>query len=182
MFDRLAKKINAHTLCDIKYNPSRTAAIVNDDCRSAIYVDFKKKITYTIADDKLANHVFATWINDSIATVENSCGTGCANVVVFVAPAVVFSCPVHEYRIESLDEHEPPDYYHNRPLLIDPHRKMVVCYDGENNIQIFPLPKRATIHPPRGYFSEKAEIRDDKLMVIYTNKQGKIKNMTYGKI
>ena len=182
LFDKLIKKINTHTLCGIQYNPSKTAAIVNDDCRSAIYVDFKKKITYTIADKKLANHIFATWINDTIATVENSCGTGCANVIVFVAPAVAFSCPVHEYRIESLDEHEPPDYYHNRPLLIDPRRKIVACYDGENNIQVFPLPKQATIHPPRGYFSEKAEIRDNKLTVIYSNKQGIIKNITYGKI
>ncbi len=181
-FDKLIKKINAHTLCDIKYNPSKTAAIVNDDCRSAIYINFKTKKTYTIADDKLANHIFATWISDIIATVENSCGTGCANVVIFVAPAVVFACPVHEYRIESLDEHQPPDYYHNRPLLIDPNRKIVACYDAENNIQVFPLPKKATIHPPMGYLSEKAEIRDNKLTVIYKNIQGKIQNITYGKI
>ena len=182
LFYKFIKKINTHALCGIKYNPSKTAAIVNDDCRSAIYVDFKTKKTYTIADDKLANHIFTTWINDTIATVENSCGTGCINVVIFVAPAVVFSCPAHEYRIESLDEHQPPDYYHNRPLLIDPHRKIVACYDGDNNIQIFSLPKHATIHPPRGYFSEKAEIRDNKLTVIYKNKQGKIKHITYGGI
>jgi hypothetical protein len=179
LYNRLIKKINTHSLCGIKYNPSKTAAIVNDDCRSAIYIDFKTKKTYTISTNKLANHVFATWINDSIATVENSCGTGCANVVVFVSPAVVFACPVHEYRIESLDEHEPPDYYHNRPLLIDSQRKIVVCYDGENNIQVFSLPKQATIRPPSGYYAEKAEIHYNKLMVIYKNKHGIIKNLIY---
>lgn len=182
LFDKLSKKINTHTLCGVKYNPSKTAAIVNDDCRSATYINFKSKKTYVIAGGKLVNHIFATWINDTIATVENSCGTGCANIVIFVAPAVVFACPVHEYRIESLDQHEPPDYYHNRPLLIDAQRKIVVCYDDENNIQVFNLPKHATIHPPVSYYSEKAEIRNGKLTVTYKNKQGIIKNITYGEL
>ncbi len=181
-FERLVRKINTHTLCEINYNPSKTAAIVNDDCRSAIYINFKTKKTYTIANKKPAYHIFAKWINDSIVTVEDSCGTGCANVVVFVAPSVVFACPVHEFRIKSLNMHEPPDYYHNRPLLIDVYRKIVVCYDDANNIQVFPLPKQPTIHPPNGYFSEKAEIRNNKLMINYQTRQGKVKKIMYGMV
>lgn len=179
VFSKLIKKINTHTLCGIKYNPSKTAAIVNDDCRSAIYINFKTKKTYTISDNKLANHISPTWLNDTIATVEDSCGTGCANVVIFVAPAMAFACPVHEYRIEFLKKNEPPDYYNNRPLLIDPKRKIYVCYDDENNIQVFPLPKHSSIHPPKGYFAEKAVMRHDQLIVIYKNADGKTKKIVY---
>ena len=155
---------------------------MNDDCRSAIYINFKTKKTYTIADNKLVNHIYPTWINDTVATVENSCGTGCARVSIFVAPATVVSCAEHQYRIESLDEREPPDYYHNRPLLIDPKKGIYVCYDGDDNIQVFPLPRHASILPPKSYFSERAYIQNNRLVVIYKNRHGKTKRVAYEKI
>ena len=34
-------------------------------------------------------------------------------------------------------------------------------------------PMHASIHPPKGYFSEKAEIRNGQLVVTYKDKQGK---------
>lgn len=40
----------------------------------------------------------------------------------------------------------------------------------------------ASIHPPKGYFSEKAEIRNNQLVVTYKDKQAKIKNISHGKI
>lgn len=178
-FGYLIKKINTHAHCGIKYNPSKTAAIVNDDCRSAIYVNFKTRQTYRITDHQLYRHTFPIWVNDNIATVENSCGTGCANVIIFVSPATAFTCPGYDYRIRFLRENEPPDYYHNRPLLIDPKRNIYVCYDNEKNIQIYPLPTQPTIHPPTGYFSEKAIIRDDKIVVTYKNRFDKTKQLEY---
>lgn len=182
LFYKLIKKIHSHAICGIEYNSNKSAAIINDDCSSAIYINFHTKQTFTIAKNKLPNHIFPTWISNTIATVESSCGTGCANVIIFVAPSIALACSDYQYRIESLDDHEPPDYYNNRPLLIDPKRKLYVCYDNEENIQIFPLPSKPTIHPPKGYFSEKAEIHDGKLFVIYKNRFGQTKSIQYGKL
>ncbi len=178
-FDKLVTKIHSHTVCGIKYNPSKTAAIVDEDCRSAVYINFKTQQTYAILDNKLAYHISPTWINNSIATIETSCGTGCVNVVIFVSPATVVSCADHEYRIKFLNEHVPPDYYHNRPLLIDPKKGIYVCYDEDKNIQVFPLPIHVSIRPPKGYFSEKAIIRNNHLIIFYKNAHEKTKQVSY---
>ena len=179
-FSELSKKIQKKDICEIKYNPSKTAAIVNIDCGSAYYINFKTQQTYTIVDHW--PNIFPSWISDTVAHVEGPCGTGCSKSIIFVAPATVVSCATHEYRIKNLIQNEPPDFYNNRPLLIDPKKGIYVCYDDENNIQIFPLPTHASIHPPKGYFSEKAEIHNGQLVVIYKNKQGKINRISYGKI
>jgi hypothetical protein len=181
LFNELAKKIRNHTVCGIEYNPSKTAAIANIDCGSAIYINFKTKQTYTITDHR-PGLVFPTWVNNTIVTVESSCGTGCAKDIIFVAPSTVISCADHEYRIKNLIKTEPPDFYNNRPLLIDPKKEIYVCYDDKNNIQVLPLVKHTSIRPPRGYFSEKAEIRHNHLVIAYKNKDGKIKEDDYGKI
>lgn len=89
---------------------------------------------------------------------------------------------MHEYRIKNFSPDEPPDYYNNTPLLIDPQRKLYVCYDEENHIQVFPFPVHASILPPKGYFSERAEIQNGQLIVIYKNKKGNINRISYGKI
>src|SRR5581483_7214595 len=47
-FSELNKKIQKKDICEIKYNPSKTAAIVNVDCGSARYINFKTRQTYTI--------------------------------------------------------------------------------------------------------------------------------------
>jgi hypothetical protein len=164
-FKDISKKIQKNDICEIKYNLSKTAAIVNVDCGSAYYINFKTQQTYTIV-----NHwpnVFPTWISDTIAHIEGPCGTGCSKSIIFAAPATAVSCATHEYRIKNLVKNEPPDFYNNRPLLIDPKKRIYVCYDDENNIQVFPLPTHASIHPPKDYFSEKAEIRDGQLVVTY---------------
>lgn len=179
-FAELTKKIKKNDLCEIQYNPSKSSAIVNLDCGSATYINFKTKQTYTIIDHW--PNIFATWINDTIAHIEGPCGTGCSKSVIFVTPQTIVSCADHEYRIKNLLQNEPPDFYNNRPLLIDPKKNIYVCYDGENNIQVFPLPKHATIRPPKDYFSEKAEIRDDQLVITYENKNGKRKRVAYGRV
>ncbi|HLB41235.1 MAG TPA: hypothetical protein VJN02_00020 [Gammaproteobacteria bacterium] len=179
-FAELNKKIQKKDICEIKYNPSKTAAIVNVDCGSAYYINFKTQQTYMII-----NHwpnVFPAWISDTIAHIEGPCGTGCSKSIIFVAPATMVSCATHEYRVKNLTENEPPDFYNNRPLLIDPKKEIYVCYDDENNIQVFPLPTHASIHPPKNYFSEKAEIRNGQLVVTYKNGNGKVKRIPYGKI
>jgi hypothetical protein len=58
-------------------------------------------------------------------------------------------------------------------------RGIYICYNEENNIQFFPLPKYPTIRPPKGYYSEKVEIRRNKLVVTYENSHGKIKQISY---
>lgn len=179
-FAELNKKIQEKDICEIKYNPSKTAAIVNIDCGSAHYINFKTQQTYTII-----NHwpnVFLAWISDTIAHIEGPCGTGCSKSIIFIAPETVVSCATHEYRMKSLNKNAPPDFYNNRPLLIDPKKEIYVCYDDENNIQVFPLLTHASIHPPKNYFSERAEIRNGQLVVIYKNGNGKIKRIAYGKI
>lgn len=179
-FEKLKEKIKADKICEIKYNPSKTAAIVNINCGSAYYINFKTQQIYAI----IANspNVFPTWISDTIAHIESPCGTGCSKSVIFIAPAIIVSCPMHEYRIKNLSQDEPPDYYNNTPLLIDSKKKLYVCYDEDNNIQVLPLPGHASIRPPKGYFSERAEIKDDQLVIIYRNKKGKINRVSYGKI
>lgn len=138
-FDKLLKKIQKNDICEIRYNPSKTAAIVNTDCGSAIYINFEKKQTYTIIDHW--PNIFPFWINNRIAHIEGPCGTGCSQSVIFVAPTTVISCAIHEYRIENLNPNEPPDYYNNTPLLIDPKKGIYVCYNEKGKIRIFPLPK-----------------------------------------
>ena len=179
-FEKLNQKIQKKDVCEIEYNPSKTAAIVNIDCGSAYYINFKTQKIYTIVDH--APNVFPTWISDNIAHIESPCGTGCSKSIIFVAPAITVSCATHEYRIKNINQNEPPDYYNNTPLLIDPKKGLYVCYDEDNNIQVFPLPTHASIHPPKGYFSEKAEIRNGQLAVTYKDKQEKIKSISYGKI
>jgi len=179
-FEKLNQKIQKNDICEIKYNPSKNAAIVNIDCGSAYYINFKTQQTYTIIDH--APNIFPTWVSDTIAHIQSPCGTGCSKSIIFVEPAITVSCATHEYRIKNINHNVPPDYYNNAPLLIDPKKGIYVCYDEDNNIQVFPLPIHASIHPPKGYFSEKAEIHDGQLVVIYTNKQGKTNRILYGKI
>lgn len=179
-FEVLNQKIQKKDICEIEYNPSKTAAIVNIDCGSAYYINFKSQQTYSIIGH--APNVFPTWVSDTIAHLETPCGTGCSKSLIFIAPATTVSCSTHEYRIKNTNQNEPPDYYNNTPLLIDPKKGIYACYDDENNIQVFPLPMHASIHPPRGYLSEKAEVHEGKLVVIYKNKQGKTKRISYGKI
>lgn len=178
-FENLIKNIADHSYCDIKYNPSKTAAIVNQDCISTTYINFKTKKTVSLGKLSLKNHILVNWVDDNIATIENSCGTGCAKVTIFVAPATTVACADYEYRMHFLNKNEPPDYYHNRPLLIDPKRKIYVCYNDEKNIQIYPLPIQRTIQPPAGYFSEQAVIQNNKLVVLYKNANGQTKKIAY---
>lgn len=57
-----------------------------------------------------------------------------------------------------------------------------ICYNEEDNIQVFPLSKPSTIRPPKSYYSEKAEIKHSKLFVIYENGHGKVKRVSYGAV
>ena len=170
-----------HENCGIEYNSSKTAAVVGGTCGSPDYINFKTKQTYTITREQYRSF-YVKWLDDHIATLEAGCGTGCLEAYIFVAPATVVSCSSHDYRINFVNPHQPPDYSHNRPLLVDPKKGIYVCYDGADNIQIFPLPRQATVRPPNGLFSEKAEIRNGKLIVTYTNGHGKIKHVGYGKV
>ncbi|OAI47744.1 hypothetical protein AYO45_01450 [Gammaproteobacteria bacterium SCGC AG-212-F23] len=164
--------------CGVTHNPARTAAIIGGACGSPVYVNFKTKKTYSIIKEQYRNF-YIKWLDNRVATLEAGCGTGCVEAYIFVAPTTVVSCADHEYRIHFLDPKEPPDYSSNRPLLVDPKKRIYVCYDGDNNIQIFPLPNQPTIRPPEGFFSEKAEIHNEKLTVIYKNAHGKIKRINH---
>jgi hypothetical protein len=177
-FDAFIHAIQNHKVCDIYYNPSKTAAIASIKCNTAIYINFKTHKTYTVMPHQ-SGLIFTTWLSDTVANVETSCGSGCTKSLIFVAPNISVACATHEYRIQSLDPHTPPDYYHNRPLLIDPDRGIYVCYDENNTIQVYPFPKHASTHPPKGYFSEKAKIQNNRLVITYKNKHGKIKRITY---
>ncbi len=179
-FTSLQRLINSKNHCGITYSPSKKAAVINPTCGSAVYINFATKHIYPIINNW--PNIAQEWMSETVARVTGPCGTGCAKAVIFVAPATVVSCATHEYRITSLDPHEPPDYYNNRPLLIDTKKGIYVCYDDENNIQVLPLPQYSTIHPPKGYFAEKAEIRSDKLVITYKNKHEKIKRITYSKV
>lgn len=180
-YDALFKAIQNHEIVihDNEYNPSKTAAIVNQEMSLPIYINFKTKKIY-----KITGHwpglISTIWLNDSIAHIQGSCGTGCAKSIIFIAPSITVSCSTHEYRIENLNPHYPPDFQHNRPLLIDIKKEIYVCYDDADNIQVFPLPKHPTIHPPKGYHSEKAEIKQGQLFIIYENGHGKVRRVSYG--
>lgn len=177
----LMKQVHRHEGYGIQYNPSKSAAIVDTSMSVPVYINFKTKKTYVITSH-WPGLVSATWLNDLIALVKGSCGTGCARSIIFIAPSTVVSCAEHEYRIENLDRHYPPDFRHNTPLLIDVKKGIYVCYDANNNIQIFPLPNYSTIRPMKGFYSEKAEIQHGDLIVIYENGHGKIKRVSYGTI
>ncbi|HSW93661.1 MAG TPA: hypothetical protein VLJ15_04810 [Gammaproteobacteria bacterium] len=164
--------------CGFKHNPSGTAAISGGNCGSPKYVSFKTKKTFLITEEKHRSF-YIKWLDDNVATLEANCGTGCLEDYIFIAPATIISCSNHDYRINFSDPNQPPDYSHNRPLLVDPNKKIYVCYDDSNNIQVFPFPKQPTIRPPKGFFSENAKIHDGELTVIYKNSRGKIHKINY---
>lgn len=178
-FKDIQEKIQKKDICQINYNPSKSAAIVNIDCGSAIYINFKTRQTHAIIHHW--PNIFPEWLTDNIATITGPCGTGCSQSIIFMAPSTQISCPVHEYRIKNLSQNEPPDFYNNNPLLIDPHKQIYACYNKQNSIQIFRMPKQlqTTIQPPRGYFSEQAFLRHKRLIIVYKNKNGKIKKISY---
>jgi hypothetical protein len=165
-FTELSKLIKSREICEILYNPSKTAALVNIDCGSAYYINFKTKKTHRIVDNWPS--VFFSWHNDSIAEVVSSCGTGCSQSVIFVAPARVITCESHDFRIKEMSKDEPP-LSSNRPLLIDHHKGIYVCYDAKGNIQIFPLSKSETIYPPEHHYAESAKIQYNQLVITYEN-------------
>ncbi|MHB1947599.1 MAG: hypothetical protein ACYCQI_05750 [Gammaproteobacteria bacterium] len=178
-FNDIQSKIMKKHICEIDYNPSKTAAIVNLDCGSAVYINFKTKNVHNIVNHW--SNIFVTWKSDSIAHLKGPCGTGCSQSIIFIAPTTSIICPIHEYRIESVSQDEPPDFYNNDPLLIEPQKKIYVCYAEDNVIQVFHMPRqlRAAIHPPKGYYAERTIIRDDHLVIAYRNKKGKIKKILY---
>lgn len=179
-FISIQKLIDRKDHRGITYSPSQKTAIINPDYGSAVYIDFVKKRTYSIIGNW--PNIAQEWLSDSVVHITGSCGTGCAQSIIFIAPATIISCPTHEYRITSLNPREPPDYYSNRPLLIDTKKGIYVCYDDENNIQTLPLTTYPTIRPPKGYFGSEAEIKNGKLVITYENKAGKVKHVSYGKI
>ena len=176
-FISIQKLISTKDHRGITYSPSKKTAIINPDDGSAVYINFVTKRTYSIISNW--PNIAQEWLSNSVVHITGSCGTGCAQSILFVAPATVISCPTHDYRITSLNPNEPPDYYNNRPLLIDTKKSIYVCYDDEDNIQVLPLPKYPTVHPPKGYSSEKAEIKNGKLVITYKNKYGKVKRIPY---
>lgn len=179
-FKTIQDKIKKNDICEIDYNSFRTAAIVNIDCGSAIYINFKTKQTYTIV--KHWPNVWSRWLTENLAHITGPCGTGCSQSIIFVAPATIISCPIHGYRITSLSPDEFPDFYNNNPLLIEPNKRIYVCYSSRNDIQVFKLPKQlqTEIHPPKGYYAEKAIIRYNKLLILYKNANDNIKKIFYG--
>ena len=177
-FDALTHAIRDHKMCDLYYNPSRTAAIASIKCNTAVYINFKTHATYTVMPHQ-PGLIFTTWLSDTVANVETSCGSGCTKSLIFIAPNTTIACATHEYRIQNLDPHTPPDYYHNRPLLIDPKRGIYVCYDENDTIQIFPFPEHASIHPPKGYFANKANLVNNRLVVHYEDQHGHARQIAY---
>lgn len=178
-FNEIKNKIQSKSICEIDYNSSKTAAIVSPDCHSAIYINFKTKQAKTIVDDW--PNIFSMWKTDNIVHLKGSCGTGCSQSIIFIAPATSIICPVHEYRLESLSEDEPPDFYNNNPLLIEPHKQIYICYAEDDVIQIFRMPKKlkAIIHPPKGYYADEAIIRDHYLVINYKDAKEHIKRIKY---
>jgi hypothetical protein len=174
------KQIHKHEIIinSSEYNPSKTAAIVFPELGPPVYINFKTKKTYRVVEEWPGIQAVG-WLNDSVVHITGSCGSGCGRSVIFVSPSTVLSCAIHEYRIESLNPNYPPDFRHNTPLLIDVKRGIYVCYNENNNIQIFPLPKYPIIRPPKGYYSEKAEISHNNLIVVYENGHGKVKHISY---
>lgn len=182
-FNEIQEKIHKKNICHIDYNAIKTAAIVNIDCGSAAYINFKTRKIQVIEKDW--PNVGETWKSENIAYLRGSCGTGCSQSIIFIAPSTSISCPVHEFRIESLNPDEAPDFYNNNPLLIDPHKKIYVCYAEGDFIQVFRMPSllQATIYPPKGYYAERASLQNHRLVITYRNmKTDRLKKMTYNKI
>ncbi len=180
-YHHLVQQIQRGQNFGIQYNSPRSAAIVELLNGIVVYIDFNTRKTYTISND-WPGLVAGVWLDDHIAHIQGSCGTGCARSAIFIAPSTVLSCAYHQYRIASLNPNEPPDFQHNRPLLIDVKKGIYVCYNEEDNIQVFPLSNRSIIRPPKGYYSEKAEIKHGKLFVVYENGHGKVKRVSYGAV
>ena len=114
------------------------------------------------------NNFIGTWLTDTVAVVEGSCGTGCAHGLLFIAPDKVVTCSSYNRENDDYIEGNPKSRT-NRPLIVDPGREIYVCYDAENRIQVFPFPRSATIMPPKGYAPEQAEIIDGQLHITYEN-------------
>lgn len=166
LFNELQRLITSHRICEIQYNASKTAALVNVDCGSAYYINFKNKITHKVVEHWPS--VFFSWISDDVGEVVSSCGTGCTQAVIFIAPATVVSCASHDFRVKGLKKQEP-SITSNRPLLIDSKRAIYICYDGNNNIQVFPFPKSPTVYPPKGFYAEKATLEGNRVIIQYEN-------------
>lgn len=178
-FDAIKNKIQKKDICEIDYNPSKTAAIVNIDCGSAIYINFKTKTIQNIV--KHWPNIFVNWKSEDIAYLRGPCGTGCSQSIIFIAPSTNITCPMHEYRIESLNLDEPPDFYNNNPLIIEPNKKIYVCYAENNVIQVFKMPKKLqmNIYPLKGYYAEEANIDRDHLVITYRNARNYVKKINY---
>src|SRR3990167_2309884 len=117
-FNEIYKKVNKNEIYEIEYNHSKTAAIIKPDRGgSVLYVNFKTRQMKNILGDWINPGI--SWKSDDIALIRGSCGTGCAQSVMFIAPSTTISCPVHEFRFESLTSDMPPDFYNNNFLLLD---------------------------------------------------------------
>jgi len=181
-FADIQEKIRTKSICQIDYNFSKTAAIVNSDCGSAIYINFKTKQTKTIVTGW--PNAYPVWKTDTLVHIKGSCETGCSQSIIFLAPATSIVCPTHEFRFESLNLDEPPDFYNNNPLLIEPYKKIYVCYAEDNVIQVFRMPRKlqANIYPPKGCYADEARIRNHHLVIIYRNSHENMKKIIYPKI
>jgi hypothetical protein len=176
-FEELQKLIKSHQICEILYNPSKLAAMVNIDCGSAYYINFITKQTHRIVDQWPS--VFFSWRNDKIAEVVSSCGTGCTQAVIFIAPSTVIACNSHDFRVKGMEKNEP-NLSSNRPLLIDIKKNVYVCYDANDNIQVYTFPKSPTIYTPYQHFVEAAKINNNHLVIRYENEQtGQLKELEY---
>lgn len=179
-FDEIYKKVNKRKIYEIQYNHSKTAAIVKPDSgRPVMYVNFKTRQIKNILGDWINPGI--SWKSDDIALIRGSCGTGCAQSAIFMAPSTIISCPVHEFRFESLNQEYPPDFYNNNFLLVDTRKKIYICYAEENFIQIFKMPFKlqAVIYPPKGYYADEANIHHGKLKIIYLNLHERVKRILY---
>jgi hypothetical protein len=178
-FDDVRDKIKKKSVYHIEYNSSKTAAIVNIDSGSATYVNFKtRRVTNILKNWPTVSEI---WKTNNIAYLRGSCGTGCAQSIIFISPKTSIVCPVHEYRIENLSQDEPPDFYNNDPLVIDTNKKMYVCYDETDVIHVFRMPKHLlqTIRPPKGYYADEAVMHNDNLVITYRNAREKIREIIY---
>lgn len=169
-YQEIKKIIDSKEHGQTLYNPSKSAALIDLDLTTAVYINFKAKKTYTIVFNW--SSVAFEWLSDDVARVASSCGTGCAKEVIFIAPATVVSCGEYNREVEFDSEYETPPIS-NHALLIDPKRKIFVCYDHEHNIQVFPFPITSTIYPPEGFSASFAQIDLDdktKLNIHYEKK------------
>ena len=99
-FEELQKLIKSHQICEILYNPSKSAALVNIDCGSAYYINFITKQTHRIVDQWPS--VFFSWRNDKIAEVVSSCGNRMYTSCDFIAPSTVIACNSHDFRVKGI--------------------------------------------------------------------------------